>query len=392
MAARLTPPVRRVLLVGGGHAMLPLLVGAEALVRRGVAVTLLSDAPRLWYSGMVPEYLGGVYTREQATIDLRAWCARTGVVFAEDTAAHLDAEARTVTTAGGETLGFDLAAFDIGGANPHRGAAEGAIPTKPLHHVEALQAQVEAALATGGPCHVVIVGGGAAGTEVALNLSARALAVRPGALALTILEPSDALLSGFPRGMQRHARHLLETRGAVVRTGARARLATDTQVTLETGETLDADAVLWATGSEGQPLFRAAGLPVDDRGWVRVSKTLQVENHPHLLAAGDCAVVAGHEGLARIGVHAVKQGPVLCANVFALASGEAARRRFRPYPIAPLVLSTGADEGLWTSGPLWLKGRALLRLKHAIDRRWMRNYLFGGDYAALFDARAADDA
>lgn len=50
------------LLVGGGHAMLPALQHARRWTSRGVRVTLLDENRYLYYSGMVPEYVGGVYT------------------------------------------------------------------------------------------------------------------------------------------------------------------------------------------------------------------------------------------------------------------------------------------------------------------------------------------
>jgi hypothetical protein len=42
--------------------------------------------------------------------------------------------------------------------------------------------------------------------------------------------------------------------------------------------------------------------------------------------------------------------------------------------MAPLILSTGTRDGIWTADDIWMRGRPLLRLKHAIDRRWIRPY------------------
>ncbi len=375
--------------------MLPLLKSARALVERGMAVTLLTDHPLLYYSGMVPEYTGGVYAQHQVTIDLVGWCARTGVRFFPGRAAALDVQTRTVTTADNAVLGFDVAAFDVGSVNPGRNQARNALHTHPLHHIESLEKRVAQALAgDAAPLHVAIVGGGAAGVEIAFNLTARAHAHRPDALRLSLFEPEDRLLPDLPAGLGAHARQVLEARGAAVHLCTKAQAAERETVVLADGTRVACDVVLWATGSKGHPLFRRAGLAVTDKDFVRVGRTLQVENHPYLLAAGDCAAVAGLEGLRRIGVHAVKQGSVLRYNAIHTATAlQAGReptslRRFRPYPVAPLILSTGAPEGLWTAGKLWFKGTTYLRLKHAVDRRWMRKYQFIDHYDALFDTRA----
>ncbi len=376
--------------------MLPLLTDARALTTRGIAVTLLTDHPLLYYSGMVPEYLGGVYGRHQITVDLVGRCTRAGVRFFPGRARSLDPRKRTVVTADGATLSYDMAAFDIGAVNPHRTHAPHAIFTKPLNKIETLQKRVTETLNNAdASLRVVIVGGGAAGTEVALNLSARAQAVRPNALHLVVIEPADTLLPGFPAGMQRYARQLLAQRGVDIRTGTAATRTTVEEVVLDSGETIACDVALWATGSAGPPLFKDAGLPITEQGFVRVAQTLQVEGHPRLFAAGDCAAVQGYESLARVGVHAVKQGPVLARNVIRAAhlmqEGRAAESldKFKPYPLTPLILSTGLPDAMWTARKLWFHGRPMLRLKHAVDRRWMRKYQTIDHYSGLLDAQAA---
>jgi len=144
----------------------------------------------------------------------------------------------------------------------------------------------------------------------------------------------------------------------------------------------EADAVLWATGTVGPALLRNSPLPTDDRGFLRATRSLQSVSHPRIFAAGDCAAINGLD-LAKVGVHAVKQGPTLRTNLGrtlrALADGRPVPQpkdlaTFQPYPLTPLILSTGSPDGLWTAGPLWAAHPWLLRLKHWIDRRWIRPY------------------
>lgn len=373
------PSPVRLVLVGGGHASVYLLRRAARWTQAGVAVTLVSDHPTLYYSGMVPEYLGGVYTAEEAQIDLRAWCQRTGVRWLHTAATGLALPHRTVHTSAGVSVPYDVVAFDIGSRTPGHTHVPGTIPTKPLHRIERLAAFVRAAETAPRPQRLVIVGGGAAGVEVGLNVTARVPASR---LALTLLEPGDRLLPSMPPGAGQRAAALLQQRGASVRLGSKAAEAGSDYAVLTGGTRLLADAVLWATGTTGPGLFRLAGLPCDDRGFVRVTPALHVPGDPAVFAAGDCAVVDGHEDLARVGVHAVKQGPTLYANVDRAVQalrqqGSLARvsfSTFRPYPVAPLILSTGTPEGLLVAGSWWVAAGWALRLKHAVDLRWMRRY------------------
>lgn len=385
------PP--HVLLVGGGHATVAVVRRATGWIRRGALVTLLSDAPFLYYSGMVPELLGGVYRAEEARIDLERLCRTHGLVWREDRAVRIDPDARAVETAGGVRLEADLVALNVGtGTQAVPADAARVVPAKPMHGAAALLETVERGTAR----RIVVVGGGAAGVEVALNLSARRHA-RP---TLALVEPADRLLPGFPAGMGARALTLLRARGVDVRLGARAVGADGAGVQLTDGARLEADAVFWAAGPAPPPVLLASPLPRDPRGLVRTSATLRVPGHPWLFAAGDCAAVTGYEDLARVGVHAVKQGPVLAENLArsldALARGrypeERTLRRFRPYPVAPLILSTGTREGWWTAGPVWLRGEAMLRLKHAVDLRWMRHYTPLPRFASLARQLHADAA
>ena len=367
--------------------MLPALARAQEWAAAGVEVTLVDPQRHLYYSGMVPEYLGGVYDASAVRVDLAARAHEQGARFVQAPAAAIRPHESVVQTANGTTHPYDVLAIDVGSVNPSVPA--GAIATKPIHRVRALAEQLETTLSSPtNRLRLVMVGGGAAGTEVALNVTGRfAGAGRLGDLELTVIEQADRLLPAFPSGMSATAARRLRRRGTAIRTGTAVTAvdpvdADNIRVHTDRGSLLDADAVLWATGTVGPSLLHDSPLPTDDRGFVRVTRPLRVGSHPRIFAAGDCATVDGLD-LARVGVHAVKQGPTLRTNLDrtlrSLRDNQKtppaeALQPFRPYPVTPLILSTGAADGLWTAGPLWAAHPWLLRLKHWIDRRWIRQY------------------
>jgi selenide,water dikinase len=374
----------RVLLVGGGHAMLPTIVRSAVWVRDGLASVRLFDAhPRLYYSGMVPELLGGVYQRRDVSIELDALCERAGIPFRAHAIAKVNVDEQAVVDASGASYPYDLLVLNVGGRNPALPAA--ATPTKPLHRLPDVNRRVRGVLhSPGDHLHLCIAGGGAAGVEIALNVSARFQAAgRHHDLSCTVVEAEDALLPGFPRGLQAHVKQRLVRRGVDVFTGVRVTTATESEVTLSDGRRLPSDGLLWATGVKGPEVLTSSDLPVDARGFVKVSRHLQVCGHPRILAAGDSALVDGDESLGRIGVHAVKQGHDLVKNlersIHSLHRSGAppspdTLRVFRPYPVAPLILSTGEPDGLWVERGIWWHGRSALRMKHWLDRRWIHAY------------------
>ena len=408
-----------------------MLKAAGRWTRRGVQVTLVNDAPYLFYSGMTPEYVGGRYRLDEVRIDLAGWCRKNGVRFVCSPVSSLNVARRVLRTESGFALPCDLAVFNVGAINPLQRKAGDAVLSKPLRHIEELGGWLEGVLSRPQPRRtLVVVGGGPAGTEVMLNLSARLRrSARPDALRLILIHPEDRLTPQFGPGLGRRAERMLRARGVALRLGEKVarveeafvevgvednigvedKIQGNVQgsniqgnvegsagycaghssqpsathcVVLESGARLPADLVLWATGTTGQPLFREAGLPVTEEGYVRVGRDLRSVAVPWLFAAGDCAAVEGLD-LDRSGVNAVREGLVLRDNLDRLVRA-AGRERwlervrlepFRPHPVSPYLLSTGAPEAMLALGPtLWLRGRALLWLKHRLDRRWTGLY------------------
>ncbi len=369
--------------------MLPILRVAQRWREAGIAKTTLFDPqPSLYYSGMIPEYLGGVYRAEQARIDLAPLCQHAGVRFRQEALTQIDADQGTVKSAAGRRTRYDVLALDVGGRNPALPRA--AFPTKPLHRLPDVEARIRDVLSDKTDAlSLCVVGGGAAGIEILLNVTARFLgAGRRVDLRATLIEATDSLLPGFPGGMQRHVQSVLVDRGVDIRLNERVTDVDRAGVTTRhpsTGRTerVPAKTVLWATGVQGPPLLHESSLPLDERSFVRVADTLQVHDHPRIFAAGDCATITGREPLANVGVHAVKQGPDLANNLdrtvrtlrkTGTLPDPSDLRRFRPYPVAPLILSTGTREGIWTAGNVWWRGTTALRLKHWVDRRWIQAY------------------
>ncbi|MES3629106.1 MAG: FAD-dependent oxidoreductase [Longimonas sp.] len=376
------------LIVGGGHASVALFERARAWQQRGVSVTLLSDHPYLYYSGMVPEYLGGVYSSDEVRIDLKGWCQQTGVTWHQGRAVRMDPTARTVTTAYGSTISYDVAVIDIGASNPPPppGAKEALVSTKPMHKIERLEAWLRTLPERTSPQHLVVAGGGAAGTELGLNIQARIQRTAPRQCTVSVVEPADRLIPSFPEGASQQVANLFAEAGGRLYTGRRVQHRTPTHAVLNDGTRLPCTQLVWATGSVGSPFWQRTPFSCTDSGFVKVIDSLQIPSAPRVFAAGDCAAVGGYTDLPRIGVHAVKQGPLLADNVDRMlqhlqdgkpperAYQSAGLRAFKPYSVAPLILSTGTASGLWRAGSIWWMRPAALRMKHLVDLRWMNRY------------------
>ena len=84
---------------------------------------------------------------------------------------------------------------------------------------------------------------------------------------------------------------LLARRGIEVRTATRLERLDAESATLSDGERIETHTLVWTTGVRAHPLLAAWGLPVDERGRVKVDEQLRVEGRDATWAVGDCARV-----------------------------------------------------------------------------------------------------
>lgn len=368
----------KLVLAGGGHAILPFLNHAKE-IDDSADITLINENRYLYFSGMIPEYLGGTYNEEDIRIDLEGLCHLNKVTFVQARAIKLNVEDRLLTCSDNQTFTYDLLIFDIGSIPPPGSAFSNAVPIKPFFRL----IDLNSALLQSTIKNMLITGGGAAGVEIALNISARKQKeLMEGTFSIHLVEQAKRLLPSFSGSMSNYATKLLLKRGTKLYLSSTIRRYDNNRVELTSGNIIDTDYLLWATGTESQPLFRNAGLPVDEKGNLKVNARLQCPEHPEIFAAGDCAHLISYPSLSKIGVHAVKQGPPLKNNLFTIikswkqqgAFNDKKLRTFKPYPVSPLILSAGKKDAIWTAGNFWIHHPFMLYLKHFIDRRWIRQY------------------
>ena len=94
------PLTRDLVLIGGGHTHALLLRKWGMNPLTGVRVTVINPGPTAPYSGMLPGFVAGHYTREQLDIDLVQLCRFAGARVILGAAHGVDAEQRLVHVRG----------------------------------------------------------------------------------------------------------------------------------------------------------------------------------------------------------------------------------------------------------------------------------------------------
>ncbi len=369
---------RHLVLVGGGHAHVQVIRALAERPEPGLSVTLVTDRLMTPYSGMLPGHVAGLYSHADMHIDLERLARVSGVVLARSAASRIDRQSRKVMTEDGSTIPFDILSLNVG-ITPDLSAIAGAerhgIAVKPIStFLERLERLLAEAARPDGPRRITLVGGGAAGVELALALKARLCSIDPAGRPFQIaLATVNGLVSTLNDGVQRRARAALARHGVTVLDGFRAVEINPEGTRSQDGRFVDADAVLVSTAARAPAWLQETGLPTDAGGFVKIAPTLTAIDDPTIFAVGDCATVVDAP-MPKAGVFAVRQGVALTENL---------RRTCRGMPLRPhrpdrnflTILMTGdgsaiAGRGGWFA----LEGAWVWRWKDRIDRRFMRRF------------------
>ena len=366
--------MKRLLLIGGGHAHVHVLAALAEAPFAGTVVTLISPYPRQIYSGMLPGWIAGHYDIDDCAIPLDRLAQRAGVRFVQTACCGLDPDTKIAHCENGEQIAFDLVSIDSGptlALADLPGAGQYALPIRPIEaFVAAWPGLLERARQASG-FNLAIVGDGAAGTELAFAIQARFASERLAQARVTLIGANSAPLAGFPPRLRNTVSRLLSERGVITLANRRALAFLPGQLRLSDETRLDADASLIVTGAAAPRWPADSGLACDEAGFVRLTPTVQSVSHPFVFAAGDVAAYA--DPRPKSGVFAVRAGPVLASNLRAACQGEALQR-WTPQAQALYLISTGQRHALAAWGASSFGGSWVWHWKDWIDRRFMRRF------------------
>ncbi|WP_114966509.1 selenide, water dikinase SelD [Alkalilacustris brevis] len=365
------PLTRDILLIGGGHA--------HALVLRmwgmnplpGARLTLVNPDPITPYTGMLPGAVAGHYRRDEMMIDLVRLSRFAGARMILDRVTGLDLSQRQAILASGRRVEYDLASLDIGITSDLPqipGFAAHGVSAKPLG--DFLLRWEKFLVGAADDPHLVVIGAGLGGVELALAAAHR-LRGTGKAPRVTVLDQADTILPDLGNGARRRLLARMEAQGIALMTGQRVARIEPGGIVLADGRRLRSDFTLAAAGARPQDWLAQTGLTLQD-GFVRVTPTLQGSD-PAIFAAGDCAHLA-HAPRPKAGVFAVRQAPVLFANLRAAASGQGGVRSYAPQHDYLKLVSLGDKAALADKHGVAASGRWLWRLKDRIDRKFMTKF------------------
>jgi NAD(P) transhydrogenase len=210
------------------------------------------------------------------------------------------------------------------------------------------------------PRTMIVLGAGVIGVEYASIFAALGVAV-------TLVDTRNELLPYLDREIAARLEQELGRLGITIRHGERHRriARVDGEVPsvrceTSTGEALQADALLYAVGRDGNTVgigLEAVGIEPTERGLIEVNQVYQTVQ-PHIYAAGD---VIGYPALAST---SMEQGRQAVRHAFGIPGplGREATLPFAIYAIPEVGTIGATEEDLERAGTEYVIGRGLYRL------------------------------
>jgi NADH dehydrogenase len=283
---------------------------ARLLGKRGA--TIVSPENFMLYTPLLPEAASGTLEPRHVVVPLRQMCPHAELLLGRAT--ELDIARRSVRVETEEELinvGYDNVVIALGAISrtlPIPGLTDHALGFKSLADAIYLRNHIlrrlEAAASAHNETHrrreltFVFIGAGYAGVEALAELSdlvRDALRYYPTLhnepQHWVLVDAAPKILPEIPLSLGDYAAHQLARRGVDIRVGTTLESVEPHAAVLSDGDRIFTSTVVWTAGVRANPMNERFGLPLDERGRIKVEPSLQVERVDHVWALGDGARV-----------------------------------------------------------------------------------------------------
>jgi NADH dehydrogenase len=214
----------------------------------------------------------------------------------------------------------------------------------------------------------VVVGGGQTGSEFAGALAELTRQAVPGEyceldpnlIRIIVVEGSDRLLHTMSPRTSKWAKHHLESLGVEVRLGHLVTEATDSVITLDTGEEINAHTLVWGAGVKVASLAeKLPGVVTEKGGRIETNDRLELVGHEGrgIYVIGDISSFTWRQKqLPAVATPAIQEGAHVAKNIVASVTDGASAQTSFEYLDKGQMAAIGRWAAAAETGPVKLYG------------------------------------
>ena len=364
---------KKLVLAGGGHAHMMLLSHINEIVDGGHQVTVVQPADYHYYSGMGPGMLSTHYVADDIRFNTRFVVERQGGTFIKAKVTKIETNQQAILTDTGESVPYDVLSCNVGSFVPFteiEGNQDNIFSAKPIERLQEAQQKI-ISLADKAKISIGVVGGGPAAVEIAGN--ANHLARTTGCKNIdTRLFAGQKVMKDFSNPVRKIIQKTFKANGITIDESGYVDKIINGTIILKNGLSYSPDIIFLATGVKPSSLFTNSGLTTGPDGGLLVNQYLQCTDFENIFGGGDC-INFSPQPLAKVGVYAVRQNPILLNNVLAALNGST-MEVFDPGGNYLLIFNLGKGLGALQKGPFIWGGKAAFFIKDYIDKKFMQKF------------------
>jgi len=362
------PITNDLVLIGGGHSHLSVLMKLSKKPLNGNRITLITNEIDTPYSGMIPGYIEGIYSWRDSHIDLYRLCLKLNVRFIHAEVERVSAHEKEIYFKDRPKIKFDVLSINTGIQSNNReikGAAKYCLPVKPISKLANNFLNKITNFKS-----IAFIGGGAGSVELALAIKKRFLNINQD-IKITIITGKRGLLSTFPQKTKLTSLKTLEKFKIDIIEYKRVLEVKPKQIILSDKSLLKIDKAILSTNSMTPKWLAKSDILLTKDNYILVNKSFQT-NYKYVFASGD-VIDFNNQNLKKAGVFAVRSGKPLAINIRKFILGKKlVEYKFNKNYLA--LIGTSKRSAIATKYNLTFNSRFFFYLKKYIDQNFIKKF------------------
>lgn len=376
----------RILIIGGGFGGISAALRLAEKNLPNVKITLVSDKPHFEYHPALYRVVTGKSPLE-VCIPQNEIFDKFDIEVVEDKIVKVELSKKKLSGVSGSKYPFDYlilamgsetAYFDIPGLKEFSFGFKSITEALRLKaHLHQVFSACENAPKEEKVClvHIVIVGAGASGTELAGELAqyAKVLArnhnIDPSLITIDLVEAAARILPLLPEDVSEKVDRRLRHLGVNIFTNRTVLAEEVEKIHLQDME-MKTETVIWTAGVRLNNLYKEiSGLEFDPKGRVIVNEYLQTKGYREVFIIGDAASTV-YSGYAQT---AIADGKIVAENISRLTKGQLLTKNTPKKPVT--AIPAGVGWAAVTIGKIKIYGTLGWILRRAADLRFFLSIL-----------------